>query len=111
MLIATRELTYVGEAGPVSVPVRIFAPEGSNYHWWCRYEIGWPTGLEARAGYGYDQIQALYLTLQKIGASLYLSDYHKTGQLYWEKLGSGYGFPVPKNARDLLVGDDKRFEG
>jgi hypothetical protein len=46
-----------------------------------------------------------------IGAHLYFSDYHKTGCLYFEKQGSGYGFPVPKNARDMLIGDDRTFEG
>jgi hypothetical protein len=55
--------------------------------------------------------QAIHLTLQIIGSQIYFSDYHKTGRLYFEKLGTGYGFPVPKNARDLLVGDDKRFDG
>lgn len=33
------------------------------------------------------------------------------GQLYFEMPGSGYGFPAPKDARDLLVGEDKRFDG
>ncbi len=56
-------------------------------------------------------MQAIILTLQMIGARLYFSDYHKSGRLYFERPGSGYGFPVPKNARDVLVGDDKKFEG
>lgn len=48
--------------------------------------------------------------------SLYFSDYHKTGRLKWpgddiEAAGGGYGFPVPRNARDLLIGIDKRFDG
>lgn len=29
----------------------------------------------------------------------------------WEKPGDGYGFPIPKNGRDLLIGADKIFEG
>ena len=49
--------------------------------------------------------------MQKIGSDIYFNDYHKTGRLYFEPPGSGYGFPVPKNARDTLVGDDKRFDG
>jgi len=68
-------------------------------------------GHGTKSGHGVDRFQALFLTLQKIGADIYFSDYHKTGRLYFERQGSGYGFPVPKNARDLLVGDDKRFEG
>jgi hypothetical protein len=31
--------------------------------------------------------------------------------LAFERRGSGYGFPVPKNARDMLVGDARTFEG
>jgi hypothetical protein len=29
--------------------------------------------------------------------------------LVWEAPGQGYGFPVPNNIRDLLVGEDKKF--
>jgi len=61
--------------------------------------------------HGVDAMQALILTLQMIGDRLHFSDYHKTGRLYFETPGSGYGFPVPKNARDLLIGDDARFDG
>jgi len=112
MIIAERELDYVTQPGStIPVPVRLYAPEGSRKHWSCRYTIEWPDGTYSSAGYGVDQFQAITLTLQKIGTDLYFSDYHKTGRLYFEKPGSGYGFPVPKNARDLLVGEDKRFEG
>lgn len=112
MLIAQRNLEFKPTAGnTIKVPVCLFAPEGTNKHWWCRYTIGWPDGVYASKGYGVDQFQAILLTMQKIGTDIYFSDYHKTGRLYFEKPRSGYGFPVPKNARDLLVGDDKRFEG
>lgn len=112
MIIANRELIYAAENGiTISVPVCLFAPEHNGQDWSCRYTIGWPNGIEAYTIHGIDQMQAIILCLQGIGASLYLSDYHKTGRLYFEKPGSGYGFPVPKNARNLLVGDDKRFDG
>jgi hypothetical protein len=42
---------------------------------------------------------------------LYVSPYHLSGDLRWEKTGDGYGFPVPKNGRDMLVGADKSFAG
>ncbi len=29
------------------------------------------------------------------------------GILMWQALGNGYGFPVPNEIRDLLIGDDK----
>jgi hypothetical protein len=112
MLIASRELKYAPEDGTeISVPIQLFAPEGEEKHWSCRFTIGWPNGVYSGAGHGVDQVQALYLALQTVGMRLYFSDYHKTGRLYFEKPGTGYGFPVPRNARDLLVGDDKRFEG
>jgi hypothetical protein len=44
--------------------------------------------------------------MQSIGTDIYFSEYHKSGQLMWEAPGKGYGFPVPHNARDLLIGDD-----
>lgn len=112
MLIAQRDLNYLEENGTVrTVPVCLYAPMHSGRDWSCEYTIGWPDGIYRNKGYGVDQIQAIYLTLQMIGVRLYFSDYHKTGRLYFEKPGSGYGFPVPHNARDLLVGDDKRFDG
>lgn len=42
---------------------------------------------------------------------LYVSPHHLAGDLKWEKSGDGYGFPVPKNGRDMLIGADKAFEG
>ncbi|MBN4092772.1 MULTISPECIES: hypothetical protein [Methylobacterium] len=49
--------------------------------------------------------------MQKIGLDLYVSAANKAGVLIWEKPGDGYGFPIPKNGRDLLVGADTTFEG
>jgi hypothetical protein len=112
IIVAERELEYITPKGTiVRIPIKLSAPEGSDKHWSCRFTIGWPDGIEDSAAYGVDQIQALVLTLQMIGGRIYFSDYHKSGRLQFEKPGSGYGFPVPKNARDLLVGDDKRFDG
>ncbi len=112
MLIAQRNLVFeTGNGTEIKVPVCLYAPEGSDKHWGCRYTIEWPDGIYESKGYGIDQFQAIVLTIQKIGTDIYFSDYHKTGRLYFEKPGSGYGFPVPRNARDILVGDDKRFDG
>ena len=58
---------------------------------------------------GVDSVQALDLALRAVGAQLYASDHHASGNLVWEEPGKGYGFPVTNNIRDLLVGDDKRF--
>jgi hypothetical protein len=112
MLIAQRDLEFVStDRAVVPVPVRLFAPEGSDKYWWCRYTIEWPDGTDASAGYGVDQIQAIVITLQMIGARIYASAYHKSGQLRLKTFGSGYGFLVPKNIRDLLIGEDKIFDG
>jgi hypothetical protein len=45
-----------------------------------------------------------------IGADLYTSEPHKAGRLRWNELGAGYGFPVPANLRDLLIGEDRQFQ-
>lgn len=79
--------------------------------WICRYSIGWPDSARDSFGAGVDSIQALHLALQKIGIELYASAYHKAGVLMFDRPGNGYGFPIPKNGRDLLIGDDKIFEG
>ncbi|MEW6123613.1 MAG: hypothetical protein AB1698_13445 [Pseudomonadota bacterium] len=55
-------------------------------------------------------MQSLIGALQMIGADLYTSSDHRNGQL--QSLGdgwTGYGFPVPYNLRDALIGEDARF--
>ncbi len=59
-----------------------------------------------KSAFGVDSVQALELALQMIGITLYTSSYHRLGQIFFEMEGSGYGFPVPTNARDMLIGDD-----
>lgn len=110
MLIATRLLKMSAEKAEIEIPIRIFAPEqGEGGGWFCRYEIDWPHGKWSSAGWGSDSVQAILLTMQKIGIEIYVSEYHKSGKLMWEAPGRGYGFPVAHNVRDLLVGDDAIF--
>ncbi|WP_210484374.1 DUF6968 family protein [Microvirga antarctica] len=112
MLIATRELEFVTDTGAVvAVPVCVFAPVKTDQDWGCRYTIGWPNGIDARTIYGIDSAQALVLATQGIGSSLYASDYHKTGRLRWVDPHQGYGFPVTKIIRDMLIGYDKESDG
>ena len=112
MIIATRDLEYVAEDGTViPVPVCIYLPCQEAQHWRCPTTIGFPNGVKESAGLGFDAVQALVLAINDIGNNLYFSDYHKTGRLKWGEPDKGYGFPVTKNARDLLIGDDKRFDG
>jgi len=108
--IATRALKIRNGAADIAVPVSIFAPQQSECgDWLCRYEIGWPEGHRIMHGAGVDAMQALVSTMQMIGAELYSSAYHKSGRLYWDEPGRGYGFPVPGNIRELLQGDDATY--
>ena len=92
----------------IEVPVRIYWPLEDKTAWSCRWEIQWPGRTRSNAARGVDAIQALVNALQMIGTELYCSEEHKSGHLSWENKWVGYGFPVPNNVRDLLVGDDKR---
>ncbi len=67
------------------------------------------TGFGNRAPAASNSVQALFIALQMIGSEIYTSEYHKSGRLFVDKPGEGYGFPVPVTLRDLLVGDDKKF--
>jgi hypothetical protein len=109
MIIATRLLIMHDRGRTRDVPVQIHAPEKAEVDWICRFEIGWPGGKVERWGAGVDGVQALLFALQMIGAEVYTSALHQSGRLEWLSPSRGYGFPVPDNIRDLLVGDDKRF--
>jgi hypothetical protein len=110
MIIADRILMLRTGNGDIKIPVRVFLPDkGSSSAWSCRYEIDWPDKKSALDVGGVDSIQAITLALQLIGAEIYSSSYHKSGILYWEAPGKGYGFPVTAGLRDLLQGDDAKF--
>jgi hypothetical protein len=110
MLIATRELTLLDGGNDIKIPIRIFAPEfESPGAWSCRYEVDWPGENHVMTVWGFDGVQALLHALQIIGAEIYSSNYHEAGQLFFDKPGSGYGFPVMSNIRDLLQGNDKKY--
>ena len=110
MIVATRNLTLHRADGDVEVPVRIFAPENDVLRGWgCRFEIDWPDEPTSMTARGIDAVQALEIGLKLIGTQLYTSRYHEAGELMFDKPGAGYGFPVPQNMRDLLVGDDAKF--
>jgi len=107
MVIATRVLTLRQAPADIPVPVRIFAPEERDIDWACQFEIEWPDETITMDAMGVDAVQALELAMKMIGAFIYTSDHHASGNLIWEAPGRGYGFPVSHNIRDLLVGDDK----
>jgi hypothetical protein len=110
MITANRSLKLVHANGPdVDVAVRIFAPESNGSDWSCQYEIDWPEGTRKGLAMGIDSVQALLFALEKVGVEIYTSDHHRSGKLMWHGPERGYGFPVPQNLRDLLVGDDAKF--
>jgi hypothetical protein len=108
--IATRTLTWRDGERDVPVEIRIYQPEkNTEGSWSCRYEVDWPEQPTSTDIFGADSMQALVHALQLIGAEIYTSNYHKSGRLFVEQPGSGYGFPVMSGLRDLLVGDDKKY--
>jgi uncharacterized protein DUF6968 len=110
MMIASRVLKLNSPDGDVEVPVRIFLPEANTEGSFdCVYQIGWPDGQRTMTASGIDSVQALINALQMIGSEIYTSNFHKSGDLYLDQPGQGYGFPVPNSIRHLLTGDDTRF--
>lgn len=109
--IGTRILTVATPEGNKEVLIRLFAPVDRPPFWECAYQIDWPEGRFDSFAAGNDALHALHLAQLKIGTDLYMSRYHAEGRMAWLKPWIGYGFPVPKEARELLVGDDARFYG
>jgi hypothetical protein len=106
MMIATRVLKLRSGGKEIEIPIRLFAPQRGEGGWFCRYEIDWPDNKRIRDAWGVDSVQAVVIGLQMIGADVYTSSYHKSGNLMFEGPARGYGFPVPSSLRDLLIGDD-----
>jgi Domain of unknown function (DUF6968) len=110
MLIASRTLILRDGKDEIQIPIRIFAPvKAASGSWLCHYEIDWPGEHHSMDIGGVDAVQALGLVLQVIGAEIYSSSYHRSGQLFWSTPNKGYGFPVGPSLRDLLVGDDAKY--
>lgn len=108
MMALSRVLKLRDRGGAVEVSIRIFWPAQEESAWACRWEIDWPDRRRANVARGFDPIQALVHALQTVGTEIYCSDEHKSGRLFWLADRVGYGFPLPANIRDLLVGDDAK---
>jgi hypothetical protein len=111
MIIGTRTLTVDTPTGERSVEIRIFAPEQSVGHWTCRYEIDWPEGTKKASMDGADALAAIHGAMMFIGIDLYASPYHEKRKMWWARPFVGYGFPVPKGAREILTGEDQKYFG
>jgi len=109
MIVASRSLKLRQGKSDKDVAVRIFSPQPDQNHWSCAYEIDWLEGTRKGAAHGFDSMQALILALNMIGTEIYTSEYHKAGDLSSGDSWKGYGFPVPQNLRDLLIGDDAKY--
>lgn len=117
MLIASRILTVKTKTGEErSVELRVFAPVAHGTDWDCHYELAWPEdGWPAQVTKGYargsDSLQALQLGMQKLGVELHFASYHRERTMRWQDGWVGYGIALPKEGRDLMIGDDARFYG
>ena len=111
MMLGNRVLYVTTADGPRDVEVRVEQPEPYGHVWKCQYSIGWPEAKFERRVQGGDALAAMHMALQMIGLDLNSSAYHSEGRLKWMEPWVGYGFPVPKDARDMLTGQDKEFYG
>lgn len=111
MIIGTRTLIVDTEAGERAVEVRLYEPEKASTRWMCRYEIAWPEGVKRGSMQGADALAAIHGALERIGTDLYGSPYHQQRKLWWVKPIVGYGFPVPRGAREILIGQDQVYFG
>jgi len=111
MIVGNRTLTVLTAVGERPVEIRMCFPESVGTKLHCRYEIDWPEGVARSHAQGNDALHALHLAMQKIGTDLYTSRYHHERTMWWVKPWVGYGFPMPKAGRDLLIGDDAKFYG
>lgn len=108
-MIANRTLFLSLPSGTFEVQIRIYAPEFSGVSWTCRYEADWPEGRRTMSADGFDSVQALLIAMQMIAADIYMSSYHKAGQISYRPDWRGYGFPVTNGMRDMLIGEDAKF--
>ena len=66
-------------------------------------------GGERLPGVGSDAVQALVHALNMVSVNLYASPQCTAGDLYWDRPAGGFGFPVSRVIRDMLVGDDAEY--
>ena len=87
-----------------SVTVRIGVPQEDGRDYFCPYQIIGIGKEDVSYAMGVDALQALQLTLKKIGVTLYASNQARSGSLKWEAqtVEGDLGFPVTDSAKELL---------
>lgn len=105
-MIGKRTLRIVTDGISQDVEIVLASPEPDGESWVCSYSIGWPTGPQTRWVQGMDGIAAVHSALMMIGLDVNGSVYRQQGRLRWVEPFTGLGFPVPRNGRDLLMGED-----
>lgn len=112
MIIASKKM-YFNDSNELKVIIiNLYKPlYDQKRGWGCKYEILWPDEPRFMTAYGFSEFQAIFIAMQMIGAEIYISDYHEAGLLHVDGQEKGYGFPVPKNCRELLVGADIEMFG
>jgi hypothetical protein len=105
----TRVLKLRTRGKTIDVPIHVYWPVQDESSWLCRWEINWPDRRRSHTAGGTDAIQALRHALEMIGAEIYCSAEHEAGTLTFDETWKGYGFPVPSNLRNRLIGEDKKY--
>ena len=73
MVILKHRLRLMQHDGERFVEIVVHRPEPEDRSWTCDYAIAWPEGVWRSRGAGHDALQALVLTLQKIGTEIYVT--------------------------------------
>jgi hypothetical protein len=101
-IIATRTIHLIDDSRRITIKIGKPIQFLDSPDYYCPYQI---TGLgndNVKYAGGIDAVQALLLTLQKIGIDLYTSNEAIANRLSWEGDEKGdLGFPVPDSLIDL----------
>lgn len=104
-----RGLKLSDRGSVLNVTVDIVWPEQRGSSWFADWCVTWPDRRSRGSTGGIDGIQALLGALMAVGVNLNCSAEHDAKRLSWIDDWLGYGFPVPGNLRDALIGDDARY--
>lgn len=95
-IVVTRHLTLRNSDKDVLIQIGrpLKFPDGQDY--FCPYQVIGLKDDAVKYAAGVDQLQALMLTLKKIGVELYTCAEYRSGQLYWLEISNqDLGLPIP----------------